>query len=100
MRRTASLFHPDSDLLLGVAVLNLVTRLGELDLVLLPAGGLDYGQLHEDSVAVQLGGLTVELASLDDVIWSKTAAARPKDRAALPVLRALLDRLHDMEPRG
>ena len=86
-------FRADADLLLGITVLNLVTRLGELDLVLQPAGDLDFALLERDAVHVVLGGVSVELASLEHVIRSKTAAGRAKDRAALPVLRALLDRL-------
>jgi hypothetical protein len=35
----------------------------------------------------------VEVASLADIIRSKQAADREKDRAALPVLRRLLERL-------
>ena len=38
-------------------------------------------------------GVPVQLASLDHLIRSKTAADRPKDRAALPLLQALRDRL-------
>ncbi len=86
-------FHADADLLLGVVVLNLVTRLGELDLVLQPAGDLNFAELARDAVRITLGGVPVDLASLDHVIRSKTAAGRHKDRAALPVLRALRDRL-------
>lgn len=86
-------FHADADLLLGVVVLNLVTRLGELDLVLRPAGDLDFRELEQDAVRIVLAGVPVDLASLDHVIRSKAAAGRPRDRAALPVLRALRDRL-------
>jgi hypothetical protein len=85
-------FRADADLLLGVTVLNLVTRLGELDLVLRPAGELDYDELASSAVHVVLGGVPVDLASLEHVIRSKAAAGRAKDRAALPVLRALQER--------
>jgi hypothetical protein len=35
--------------------------------------------------------LTIAVAALEDVIRSKEAANRPKDRRSLPVLRQLLD---------
>ncbi len=37
--------------------------------------------------------MTVDVAALADIIRSKEAAGRAKDRAALPELRALLRRL-------
>ncbi|MCA1712722.1 MAG: hypothetical protein LC789_14245 [Actinobacteria bacterium] len=39
---------------------------------------------------VVLRGTTVRLASLADIVRSKEAAGRDKDRRALPVLRELL----------
>jgi len=85
-------FSADVELLLGVSVLNLVTRLGELDLVLRPAGELEFAELQDSAVHLELDGVAVDLASLEHVIRSKAAAGRAKDRAALPVLRALLER--------
>lgn len=38
-------------------------------------------------------GLSVVIASLDDVIDSKRAANRPKDQMALPYLESLRDEL-------
>lgn len=90
-------FAADANLLLGVSVLNLVTRLGELDLVLLPAGDLTYESLLAGALHLDLDGLELDVASLADVVTSKAAANRAKDRAALPVLRALLARTS--EPR-
>ena len=40
-------------------------------------------------------GLRIEVAALEDVIRSKTAAGRAKDLAALPQLRAALERQRD-----
>ncbi len=85
-------FDPHPDLLLGITVLNLVTRFGELDLVLQPAGDLSFDDLSAEAVHVVLEDLALDIASLAHVIASKTAANRAKDRAALPVLRALLAR--------
>lgn len=76
-------------------MLTLTTVAGDLDLALTPAGFPNgYDDLVEDSVVVDLGdGAATRVASLHDVIASKEAAARTKDLAALPVLRALADEL-------
>ena len=86
-------FRHSAQTLRAVMVLNLTTRLGDLDLVVAPAGGASYEELAERGRTIDLGDVLVPLASLDDVIASKEAAGRPKDRAALPLLRVLQDRL-------
>jgi hypothetical protein len=73
-------------------VLNLTTRFGDLDLSILPSGTAGYEDLRRDAVLMSLMGRPVSVASLRDVIRSKQAADRPKDRLALPVLRLLLER--------
>jgi len=78
-----------------VTVLNLTTRAGDLDLVNAPAGIASYTQLAEASLVIQVHGVEVRLASLDDIIASKQAADRPKDRVALPILRRLRERQND-----
>jgi hypothetical protein len=93
-------FDHDAASLRTVSVLNLITRMGELDLVMAPAGEADYPELMSRAITVRLHGTDVPLASLDDVIASKEAAGRAKDRAALPVLRALRDRIHVDEENG
>lgn len=75
------------------ALLNLTTRAGALDLSFTPAGTGGYPDLKRDAVAMDAAdGVSVFVASLADVIRSKSAADREKDRQALPRLRALLDR--------
>jgi hypothetical protein len=73
--------------------LNLTTAAGDLDLVLFPAGFPDgFHGLANRAVEVDFGdGRATLVASLDDVIASKRAADRTKDRAALPYLQALAD---------
>lgn len=71
---------------------NLVTRLGELDVSFRPSGTAGYEDLVRGSVLVDLDGLAVKVASLLDIIRSKEAAGRAKDRNALPLLRAMLER--------
>jgi hypothetical protein len=46
--------------------------------------------LRGRATAVRLGEATLLVAALDDVVRSKRAAGRPRDRAALPVLEATL----------
>jgi hypothetical protein len=50
---------------------------------------LSYDELAGRADALDLDGVVVRVAALDDVIASKEWADRPKDRAALDELRAL-----------
>ncbi len=76
-------------------MLNLVTRLGDMDLVFSPAGELNgYDQWVVHSQPAQLReGLVVAVADLDAIIDSKRAANRPKDQRALPYLESLREQL-------
>jgi hypothetical protein len=70
-----------------------VTKHGFLDVALLPDGTRGYEDLKRSATREQLTEtLTVFVASLGDVIRSKEAAGREKDRAVLPVLRQVLER--------
>lgn len=71
------------------------TRYGEIDLVYEPAGTRGFRDLVRDSVVLDISGLRVRVASLEDIIRSKKAAGRDKDRGQLPTLRRLLNRLTD-----
>ncbi|MGB9113374.1 MAG: hypothetical protein WCF24_11700 [Acidimicrobiales bacterium] len=77
--------------LAATSVLNLITRFGELDVVRRPAG-TTYESLASHALVVRLHDVDVPLAALSDVIESKQAANRPKDRQALPILRVLEER--------
>jgi hypothetical protein len=76
-------------------MLNLVTDAGDLDLTISPAAFPEgYDDLVLTSVEMDLGvDGPVRVAALRDIIRSKEAAGRDKDRAALPYLRALADEL-------
>ena len=76
-------------------MLNLTTDAGDIDLVLAPAGFADgYDALAPRASEIDFGGGAIVLvAALDDIIASKRAADRPKDRAALPYLEALADEI-------
>ncbi len=52
-------------------------------------GGLTFASLRSRAIDIEIAGEHLLVASLDDIITSKTAAGRPKDNAQLPILRAL-----------
>ena len=77
------------------SMLNLVTDLGEIDLTFSPSGPLNgYDEWNAHAVVLTIApGVSVRVASLDDIIASKQAADRPKDHRALPYLESLCDLL-------
>jgi hypothetical protein len=91
-------FNRDTASLADAQMWNLTTDAGDLDLSFVPAGTRGFADLIRDAVRVDIGGMTLHVASLADVIRSKAAAGREKDRATLPLLRRLLAELH--EPPG
>ncbi len=54
------------------------------------SGGLSFASIRSRSLAVPVGEQVATVAALDDVIRSKRAADRPKDRAQLPMLEGYL----------
>lgn len=87
-------FSHNARSLAAVNVWNLTTRYGDVDIAIVPSGTSGYQDLAAGASEVKLGSVTIMLASLADIIRSKEAAGRDKDRRALPVLRELLER-HD-----
>jgi hypothetical protein len=85
-------FACDADSLATSKTLNLTTAAGDLDLTFEPAGTAGYDDLRRDATRTDLYGVTVQIASLADVIRSKQAANRPKDQRVLPTLREILSR--------
>ena len=78
-----------------------MTDHGYLDVALLPDGTRGYEDLKRGATREQLTEtLQVEVASLADVIRSKEAAGREKDRAVLPILRQVLERSRSIERPG
>jgi len=87
-------FPFDPGLLGNATVWTLTTKHGDLDLVVSPAGTDGYRDLIRDADELNVAtepDLSVQVASLADVIRSKEAAGREKDRAALPLLRRTLE---------
>jgi hypothetical protein len=83
-------FACDAEGLAAVQTWNLQTDAGDLDLAFQPSGTHGYSDLRRDATAAQLYNVTVHIASLSDVVRSKAAADRPKDRRVLPALREIL----------
>lgn len=78
-----------------------VTKHGNLDIALLPDGTRGYEDLRRGASLERLtDSLEVSVASLADVIRSKEAAGREKDRAVLPTLRQVLERSRRAEQEG
>jgi len=98
---TGVLFPYEAEFLGRVELLNLTTRFGDLDLSFLPAGTTGYADLVRSAESMTIRGVVVPVASLEDVIRSKTAADRPKDHRTLPVLHQLLDEIRKrrVDPR-
>jgi len=73
------------------SALRITTRQANLDILFdeLP-GGLGFQNLRARSARIDLGDAVAVVASLEDIIASKEAAARPKDLAQLPILKDTL----------
>lgn len=85
-------FDHDAASLARMNVLYLVTRFGDLDIRFHPAGVPAFEEWDRNAEEREALGVHFRLASLADVIRSKEAADRAKDRAILPILRILLER--------
>jgi hypothetical protein len=71
------------------------TTAGNLDCLGTPSGAGDFEGLWSRSDAVDLDGLSVRVASIDDLIEMKRAAGRPKDLIEIEVLGAVRDELEE-----
>ena len=85
-------FDHSAESLTRVRIWNLQTSKGDLDIAFEPSGTRGYEDLQRDAVHMSIRGVEVPVASLADVIRSKEAAGRERDRAVLPGLRELLTR--------
>ncbi len=89
-----SVVHPDMFRRAGISTWR--TDAGSLDVLSglesEATGESDFESLVKRASIGTIGGVSIAVASLDDVIAAKTKANRAKDRAALPELRDLRDR--------
>jgi hypothetical protein len=81
-------------------VVGLVTRLGRLDIVFHVDGfdGVAFDALAPRAVRIVVGDVEMLVSAVEDVITSKRAAGREKDRAHLPALERLAERLAAQRP--
>ncbi|MCU1487387.1 MAG: hypothetical protein JWN67_4133 [Actinomycetia bacterium] len=77
---------------------NLQCRHGDFDIAFRPSGTDGYDDLIRTATIVVVDGQPTVVASIDDIIRSKTAAGRLKDFAALPGLERYRDSLHRHRP--
>ena len=69
------------------------TDAGSLDVMKTPAGVTSFEELDRAALELDLDGLRVRVASVDDLIRIKQAAGRPKDLIEAEVLGALREEL-------
>ncbi|HEU4831478.1 MAG TPA: hypothetical protein VFU18_02100, partial [Actinomycetota bacterium] len=67
------------------------TSAGALDILGTPSGTKGYADLDANATDEVVDGLTVRVASIEDLIRMKRAAGRPKDLIALEWLAAVRD---------
>jgi hypothetical protein len=71
---------------------NLVTDAGRVDIAFRPAGTEGYDDLRRGAVAFDVFGAKLDVARLEDILRSKEAAGRPKDRRDALLLREMIKR--------
>jgi hypothetical protein len=88
---------PDAARLAGMKTLYLVTRAGDLDIAFEPAGVGAFASWDAGASDIVVLDVPIRVAALADIIRSKEAADRDKDRVVLPLLRALVGRIRERE---
>lgn len=78
---------------------NLVTDAGRVDIAFQPSGTEGFEDLQRGALTYQVFGQSLKVACLADIIRSKEAAGRPKDRSDVLLLREL-QRRTDPEQAG
>jgi hypothetical protein len=69
------------------------TSMGALDCLGTPQGSQGYSDLIQGATVMDVEGIGVAVAAFEDVMRLKSAAGRPKDRAELEILGALLEEI-------
>lgn len=94
----AASFRLDGKTLASGSAWKFVTPHGEVDIALDPDGTHGYEDLRRDAATARVAGLEVPVASLADIVRSKEAANREKDRIQLPLLRRVLEQTRRPAP--
>jgi hypothetical protein len=84
-------FQLDAKTLAAGDHFTLTTDAGNLDILGTPAGVDGFDALEREAKVFTIDGLTVAVASIEDLISMKRAAGRPKDLIEVEVLGALRD---------
>lgn len=76
-------------LVVAAIVPPLITRHGQVHVLKEPKGGRPFEKLRDAALVVEIDGIEVAIASLDDLIRMKRAAARPSDLEDIATLTSL-----------
>lgn len=71
----------------------LMTKFGPLDLLMSPSATRGYPDLKRRSRTLEVHGVPVRVAHVEDLIRMKESTGRERDLVQLPTLRKLLDRV-------
>ena len=82
-------FSPDVRALAQVELLTLDTIAGPLDILMRPDGAPAYERLRKGATRVDIGAVSVLVASIADLIAMKRAAGRLKDEVDVEELEAI-----------
>jgi hypothetical protein len=91
-------FVPDSRALAQLAMVTLVTDAGNLDLLMHPDGPTGYAGLRRRADRMDIDGVVVRVASVEDLMAMKRTAGRPQDEADLESLEVARMRRSRREP--
>jgi hypothetical protein len=69
---------------------NLVTAAGRLDIAFQPLGTDGFDDLAEHALRFEVYGVTLTVASLEDIARSKRASDRPQDRQDVLIIEEML----------
>jgi hypothetical protein len=93
-------FRLDAGTLTAGDAFTFVTDAGDLDILGTPAGTTGYDDLVRTADLIDLDGLRILVAGIDDLMRMKRAAGRPKDLIELEVLAALRAEIDAGRGRG
>ena len=81
-------FVPDGRTLRQTQIVCLTTPVGDIDLLVNPEGAPTYKTLRRRADVMELGGRSVRIASIEDMLAMKRAAGRPQDLTDIESLEA------------
>ena len=93
-------FRPDAATLRAGDHLTFTTTAGNLDCLGTPAGTDGFDRLAQRAGTFEVDGLSLPVASIDDLIRMKQAAGRPKDLIEVEVLREVRSRANEEPAPG